>query len=140
MYLPHAGQQLDETTITISGGDNDVGRRDVTGFHVDGTQDECGEGESTQAQRSRIAELARVDRLVQTGLELTTEGTEVGLGSVDMRQRAVTKAGGGARGLLRRHGVVQIGTITIAVGVLGRRPEILLQMLVLLGRHDDELT
>jgi hypothetical protein len=62
--LPHASKQLNQTTITKSEGNNNVRVSDVTRLHVDSTQDESGEGESGQAQGSRVGEFASLDRLV----------------------------------------------------------------------------
>lgn len=103
--LPHTSQQLDETTITESETDDNVGSSKTTSAHVDGTQDESGEGESAQAERSRVGELAVLDRLVQTGLELTTEGTEASVLGIDLGQGPISEASSGASNfvLLGRH-------------------------------------
>lgn len=103
--LPHTSQQLDETTITESETDDNVGSSKTTSAHVNGTQDESGEGESAQAERSRVGELAVLDRLVQTGLELTTEGTEASVLGVDLGQGPISEARSGASNfvLLGRH-------------------------------------
>jgi hypothetical protein len=95
-YIPHAGEQLDKTTVAERQGDDYVGRRDIPCAHVDKTQDESSEGESAQAEGGGIGELAALDRLVQTGLELTTEGGQGGLCGVDVGERSVSEAGGSA--------------------------------------------
>jgi hypothetical protein len=103
-------------------------------LHVDDTEHESGEGESTQAQRSRVTELAVRHRLVQTWLELTTERTEGGISGVDMGQRTISEASGGASDLvlvgrhLRLNGSAAIGRL------LGRNAtNILLQSAVVCG-------
>jgi hypothetical protein len=92
---------------------------DIQGTHVDGAQDESGEGESAQAQRSGIAELATLDGLVQTGLELTTEGGEGCFGSVDVGERSVAEARGGASYMVLFGGHLGLHGSAIAT-VLGR--------------------
>jgi hypothetical protein len=73
-YIPHAGQQLDQTTIAKGQPDDDAGIGDVARAHVDAAEHERGQGETAQAERRRVTELALADRPVQTRLELTTEG------------------------------------------------------------------
>ena len=136
--LPHTSQQLDETTVTESESDDNVGRGDTASVHVDGAQNEGGEGESAQAERSRVGELAFLDGLVQTGLELTTEGTEASLTGIDVSQRPITEASSGASNfvLLSRH-------LRLNGAIVGSRrrsvAEVLLQSSVVgdFGRHDD---
>lgn len=72
--LPHASKQLNDTTIAKGKGHSDIGDGDATGLQVDSRQDESGQGEGAQAEGSRIGELAPLNGLVQTRLELTTEG------------------------------------------------------------------
>lgn len=98
-YIPHASQQLDKTTVTESQSDDNVGRSDISRTHVNCAQHKSGEGESGQAQRSRVTELAALDGLVQTGLELTTERTELGL-SGDVSEGSITETGSGASDLV----------------------------------------
>ena len=45
-YIPHTSQQLDKTTITESGTDDNVGLSDVPSTHVDSRKDESRQGES----------------------------------------------------------------------------------------------
>lgn len=94
--IPHASKQLNETTVTESKTNNDVRAGDIQGSHVDGAQDESGEGESAEAERRRIGELATLDGLVQTRLELTTEGRQGCFCGVDMGEGSVAEARGGA--------------------------------------------
>lgn len=65
---------MNETTITKGQGDDEVGGSNAANLEVDQGEDEGGEGESGQTQRSWVGELAVGDGLVETGLELTTEG------------------------------------------------------------------
>src|SRR4051812_9868918 len=95
-YIPHAGKQLNKTTISKSKTDNNVRRANIPGTDVDSTQHESSQGESAEAQRRRVTELATLNGLVQTGLELSTKGWERRLVDVNVRQRSVSEAGGSA--------------------------------------------
>lgn len=75
--LPHASEKLDETAISESSADNDVGVLKTAGAQVDAGQDEGSQGESTETERSWVGELAG-GGLVETGLEVTTEGGKTG--------------------------------------------------------------
>jgi hypothetical protein len=103
-HFPHTSEQLDETTITESETDDDVGSGETASAHVDGAQDESGERESAQAERSRVGELAVHHGLVQTGLELTPEWAKASV-LVDVSQRPIAEASSGASNfvLLGRH-------------------------------------
>lgn len=97
---------MNETTICERETNDDVGLCDIASTHVDGTQDESGEGESAETQGSRVCKFATFDGLVQTGLELTTEGRQTRFGGIDLGQGTIAKAGSG-RGdlmLLAGHG------------------------------------
>ena len=72
--VPHARQELHETTVSKGNGNDDIGLRNAPGSHVDQTQHERGQGEGTQSQWGRVGELAALDALVGTWLKLTTEG------------------------------------------------------------------
>lgn len=74
MDLPHAGEQLHQSTVAEGKADDEIGLGHGAGTHIDQAQDKGGEGESAQAQGSGIGELAVLDALVQAGLELTTKG------------------------------------------------------------------
>lgn len=90
MYVPHAGKELNKTTIGESNTNDNVGDVQATGVKVDAGQDEGSKGESAETQRSRVGELAFLDRAIETGLEFTTEGRQPGLGSgVDTSHRVV---------------------------------------------------
>jgi hypothetical protein len=87
-YIPHAREQLNKSTIAKRKSNNEVGRSNTAGLEVDQGEDESSEGESGQAQRRRVGELAVRDLLVQTGLKLTTEGREAdGLAGEVARER-----------------------------------------------------
>lgn len=138
--LPHTSQQLDETTITESEADDDVGRGKTASTHVDGTQDESRERESAQAERSRVGELAVLNRLVQTGLELTTEGAEASVLGVDLGQRPIAEASSGASNfvLFGRH--LRVNGSAIVDGRRSGGAEVLLDGSVVGdfgGRHVD---
>lgn len=70
---PHASEKLNKTTVTESQGDDDVGGMDTSSSQVDQAEDEGGQGEGAQTQRSRVGEFAAFNRLVETRLEFTTE-------------------------------------------------------------------
>jgi hypothetical protein len=141
--IPHAGAQLNETTITKSEGQDDVRGGDIAGAQVNETEDESGEGESAQPQRSWVAELAVLDRTVKTGLELTTEGGKARRATGDMGERTIAKASGRGSDLVlltrhlggqRRAGVVGV----VVVGDIGDGSDILLlseSVCWLFGRH-----
>ena len=95
-YVPHAGQELDETAIAKGQGDGDVGSRDTAGVEVDAREDKGGQGKGREAQRGRVGELAVLIGLPQAGLELAAKGWEPGLGSrVDVSERVESPVGGG---------------------------------------------
>jgi hypothetical protein len=74
-YLPHASEKLDETTIAECKSNDNVGRADSLGVHIDQREHKCGQGESRETERSWVGELA-VRGPVETGLEFTTEGSK----------------------------------------------------------------
>lgn len=133
---------MNKTTVTESKTDNDVGAGDIQGTHVDGAQDESSEGESAQAERSGIGELAALDGLVQTGLELTTEGRQGCFCGVDMGEGSVAEARGGACYLVLFGGHLGLdGNAVVSQAVLGggRGTHVLLQLGVVdcfSSRHD----
>jgi hypothetical protein len=117
-YIPHAGKQLNKTTISKSKTDNNVWRANIPSTDVDSTQHESSQGESAEAQRRRVTELATLNGLVQTGLELSTKGWERRLVDVNVRQRSVSEAGGGASHLVLLGGHLRLNGS--ATAVLGR--------------------
>lgn len=138
-HLPHASKQLNKTTITESKSNNNVGSSDVASTHVDAAQNECGKGESTQTQRSRVGKLALLNGLVQTRLELSSEGREVVLVGIGLGQRTIAKASSGLghfvllvghlRGKLRSIGIFRSAVDAVI------RTDILFKGCILLGRH-----
>lgn len=94
--IPHAREQLHQTTVSKGKRDDDVGLRHPSRPHVDQTQDESGEGESGQSQRGRVGEFPILHRGVGTGLELTAKGRQpfAGRTGVDVGQRTVAEPGG----------------------------------------------
>lgn len=74
--LPHACEKLDETAVAKRKGNNDARRRNIARVHVDAREHKRGEGESAEAKRRRVGELALLCRCrpPETGLELTTKG------------------------------------------------------------------
>jgi hypothetical protein len=67
---------LNKTAISISKRNHDVRRAHTASLNVDETQDECGESESREAERSWVGKLAVTGRSVKTWLELSSEGRE----------------------------------------------------------------
>lgn len=110
-HVPHAGQQLHQTTITKGQTDDDVGFIDVSGLHVDQAQHKGRQREGTQAQGRGVGQFAVLDRTVETRLEFSTEGGQTARGGVDMGEWAIAKAssGLGGRMLLVGHFAVEAG-------------------------------
>lgn len=75
--IPHASKQLNKATIAKSERNDNVGSLDASSVHVDTRQDERGQGESRETQRSRVGELAVLVGPPSTGLEGTTKGLGV---------------------------------------------------------------
>lgn len=73
-YSPHASQELYNTSITKSQGDDNIGSGDTTSLEVDGGEDKGGQGESTEAERGWVGKLAVLNGAIQTRLEFTTKG------------------------------------------------------------------
>jgi hypothetical protein len=81
LNLPHASEKLNETAISERKRDDDVGRADSLGLHVDQGQDERGQGKGRESERRWVGEVA-CRRAVETRLEFTTEGCETHVGIV----------------------------------------------------------
>ena len=114
-YVPHACEELHQTTVPKGERHHEIRLRNAAGPHVDQTQDEGGQGERAQSQRSGVGELAALDGLVGTRLELTTKGRqEARFGGVDLSERAIPEASGFLRGL-----VLLGGHVAGDVGLLG---------------------
>ena len=74
LYVPHAGKELDKTTIGESSTNNDTWRSDTTSAQVDERKNKGSKGESAQTERSWVGKLAVGDGLVGTWLKFTTKG------------------------------------------------------------------
>lgn len=133
--VPHAGQELNQATITKSETDDDgIDTGQPSSVQVDQTEDERGQGESREAERSRVGEFATFDRLVETRLEFTTKGRkQSAFGSTHVGQRAIAKASGirGSSLFLVAHassGLVQLllvgGRVAVGRDIVGRGVEV----------------
>lgn len=84
---PHASKKLNKTTVRESRANDDVRVFETASSQVDAGQDESSQGESAETERCRVGELGGW-RLVETGLEVTTECRKTdGVASVDMCER-----------------------------------------------------
>ncbi len=128
--IPHARKQLHQSAVTIGQRNHDIGFGQVTSADVDQGQDEGGEGESAQTQRSWVGELSLCRGSVETRLELTAKGRESsGIPGVEVRQRvaailmtsllrAVHRGPGGCSMISARGSVVLL--VEIGVCICGR--------------------
>ena len=102
MHVPHASKQLHQSTVAKGDTHNQVWRAQAACTHVDQTEDEGSEGESAEAEGSRIGDTTILDLLVETRLEFTTEGRQTiaiaGGGLVS--EWAIAEAGGGFGSLM----------------------------------------
>ena len=64
LYSPHSCKELNETTIAESNTDDQIWPRDASSADIDQRQDEGGEGEGRETERSWVGELATFDTLV----------------------------------------------------------------------------
>jgi len=80
-HVPHAGTQLDQSTISECGGNDKVRLIHGPRLHVDEGQDEGGQGEGGEAQGRRVGN-AFLGRGIETRLELTTEGLQRKIGVI----------------------------------------------------------
>jgi hypothetical protein len=105
-HIPHASKKLDETTVAESRRNDNVWLGDAACADVDEREDKGGEGESAETERSWVGKLATCGWLVETGLELSSEGWEPGrlpgvhmgqwVSSVVKGHTLMSGAGGGA--------------------------------------------
>ena len=95
-YVPHARQKLNQTTIAESKtDDNAVDASEISGIQVQQAEDESGQGKSRETKRSWVGEFATLDRLVETGLEFTTESWKhAAFMSAHMSERPVAETSG----------------------------------------------
>lgn len=118
-HLPHTGKQLDETTVAVGEGDDDVRLSNVARTHVNQRQHESGERESGQPKGRRIGKVA-LGSTVKTRLELSSEGgqPQARVVGCNMGERVAAIVIG--RALLGRDaGMVDAGGAVGAVGLLG---------------------
>ena len=87
---PHAGQELDEPSVSERDRHHDVGiATQAERVHVDQAQQKGGEGEGAESQGSRVGEFAALDRLERPGLEFAAERGVTAAAATDVGQRAV---------------------------------------------------
>lgn len=80
---------------------DDVGLRDASSAHVDETQDESGQSKGAETQGGGVGELATLDGLVGTGLELTPECRQAAaLRGIDLGKRTVPETSSAFGGLV----------------------------------------
>jgi len=124
VYIPHASQQLDQAAVSEGNAHDQVGCTQPSGAHVDQAQHEGGQGESRQAQGSRIGDATVLDLLVETRLKLTAEGRQalVATGGIDMGERTIaeTSSGFGRLVLFVGHFTMGAGAVRLFVVVLRR--------------------
>lgn len=92
--IPHAGAQLDQTTVSHRRTNHNVRLRDVPSTHLDTTQNEGSQSETEQTQRCRVRKLTLPGTLPQTRLHFTTERGQRGGRRVHMCQRSIVCTGG----------------------------------------------
>ena len=116
MHLPHASQQLYQSTVAKSYTDHQIRCTQPPCPHIDQAQDEGGQGESAQPEGCWVGNVAVLDLFVETGLEFTSEGrqTLIAAGGVHMSKRPIAETGGGFGGL-----VFLVGHLTLHAGTVG---------------------
>ena len=119
LNLPHAGKQLNETTIAERGANHDIGRSSAACAQVDEREQESGQGESAETERRWVGNLLVLDLFVNTRLEATTEGGQ----------------GGGLVGFGTSERIATI-IVRFTLGVRGGRSLLAIDLLVV-GRHLD---
>ena len=122
--IPHASKQLHQASVSKSNTDDEIGGSQAPGTHIDQAQDKGSQGESGEAQGRRVGDSAVLDLLVETRLELTTEGRQAlfAIGSVDMSERPIAESSGSFGSLMLFVGhlavdaAVAIGFFVVAFG------------------------
>ena len=116
VYVPHASKQLHQSTVAERETHDQVWRAQAACTHIDQAKDEGGESESTETEWCRVGEFAVLDTLVETWLELTTEGgqTLTITGSVLVGERTIAESCGGLGGL-----VLFVGHLAVDTGAIG---------------------
>lgn len=98
--VPHARKQLHQPSVPKSQSHHNVRHRNTARPHINQPKHESRQSETAQAQWRRIGDLAVLDLLVGTGLELTTEGGQTVVLGVDMGERTISEASGSSGGLV----------------------------------------
>lgn len=116
MHLPHASQQLYQSTIAKGNTHHQIRGTQPSCPHIDQAQDEGGQGESAQTQWCWVGNVAVLDLFVETRLEFTSEGrqTFAAAGSILMSKRPIAETGSGFGGL-----VFLVGHFTLHAGTVG---------------------
>lgn len=65
-HLPHTGKKLNETTVCVGGADHDTWYTDASALYIDHAENEGGEGETAETERSWIGEFPEFGFWVQT--------------------------------------------------------------------------
>ena len=124
-YVPHAGEQLHQSTVPKRNAHHEIRRCNASRSQVDQTQYEGGQRKGAQTQWCRIGKLPPLDGLVCTGLELTTEGWQARLFGVDVCKRTITEASSSFGSLvllvghLARDAVMTVWTVDAVVARAG---------------------
>lgn len=63
LYIPHASEELDQTSVSKGEGDGNVGRSHAASVEVDARKDERGKGEGRETEGCRVGELSVLIRL-----------------------------------------------------------------------------
>lgn len=116
-YVPHAGEQLHQSTIPKGNTHHDIRRCNAPRAQIDQTQHECRQCKGAQPQRCRVGELSPLDGPVCTGLELTTESGQARLLGVDVCERTISEASGGFGSLVLVMGHLAGDVVMIVVAV-----------------------
>lgn len=120
--IPHAGQQLNETTICKGQADNNVRLRDAAGVDVDERQHKGGQGEGAQAEGRWVGKLAVGGGPVETRLELSSKGAKSSrLAGVEVGERvpSVGALGGDAVLAIDAGGSLAVQLLIVVEGVVG---------------------
>ena len=118
--VPHARKELYQPSIAKGNTDHQVRGAQVSRSHVDQTQDERRQSESAEAKRGWVGDLAVLDLLVHTGLELSSKSRQVRFadgGGVDMRKRTVAETSGSFGGLVLLVGHFPIHGTAVAMAI-----------------------
>ncbi len=100
--VPHASKQLHQPSIAKGESDHQTRRSQASRPHVDQAQHKGRQSESAQTEWCRVGYVTVLDLLVETRLELSSEGgqTVAAAAGVDVGEGPVAEAGGGPGGLV----------------------------------------